>query len=226
MGRGSDWRPRRPRGFDDDSFFAEQRSPAPRGSRPPPRFGGESFGQPAPASGPTSTAVVKWYNAEKGFGFVELSDGSGDAFLHRSALERAGHEAVAPGATLQVRTGQGQKGPQITEVLEVDGSTASPEAPRRDRAPERGPRPGGGAFRAPREPVDLASAVPVVGTVKWYNPTKGFGFVVAQDGGADVFVYASALERAGLSALAEGQPVRMQVVQGRKGREAAEISLA
>jgi CspA family cold shock protein len=227
MGRGSDWRPRKPRGFDDDSFFSER----PQRSGRPPRFGGgeSSFGQPAAPTGPTTSAVVKWYNTEKGFGFVELSDGSGDAFLHRSALERAGHDAVAPGATLQVRTGQGQKGPQVTEVLEVDSSTAAPEAPRRS-----GPRPGGpggpggmgGGFRGPREPIDLGSAQTVMGTVKWYNPTKGFGFVVAQDGGPDVFVHASALERSGLSALGEGQPVRMQVVQGRKGREAAEISLA
>jgi cold shock protein len=231
MGRGSDWRPRRPRGFDDDSFFSER--PPQRSSRPP-RFGGESFGQPAPATGPTTGATVKWYNAEKGFGFVELSDGSGDAFLHRSALERAGHDSVAPGTTLQVRTGQGQKGPQVTEVVEVDASTAQAEAPRRSGF-ERGPRPGGGfggpgggggGFRGPREPVDLGAAQTVMGTVKWYNPTKGFGFVVAQDGGPDVFVHASALERSGLSALGEGQSVRMQVVQGRKGREAAEISLA
>ena len=53
-----------------------------------------------------------------------MSDGSGDAFLHAAVLERAGHSAVAPGAKLKARVGQGQKGPQITEVVDVDMSTA------------------------------------------------------------------------------------------------------
>jgi CspA family cold shock protein len=61
------------------------------------------------------------------------------------------------------------------------------------------------------------------GTVKWYNATKGFGFVAPLEGGKDVFVHASALQRAGVSQLAEGQQIRMDVVQGAKGPEATAI---
>jgi CspA family cold shock protein len=46
--------------------------------------------------------VVKWYNADKGFGFVQLADGSGDAFLHVSVVERSGHDSISPGTTLEV----------------------------------------------------------------------------------------------------------------------------
>ena len=71
---------------------------------------------------------MKWFNGEKGFGFVELTDGTGEAFLHISVVEAAGHTALEPGTTLTTRVGQGQKGPQITEITAVDASTA--EAPR------------------------------------------------------------------------------------------------
>ena len=64
------------------------------------------------------------------------------------------------------------------------------------------------------------------GKVKWFNDAKGYGFIAPDDGGKDVFVHATALERAGLSMLNEGQPVRMAVVSGAKGPEAASISLA
>ena len=64
-------------------------------------------------------AMVKWYNPEKGFGFVELATG-GDAFLHVSVVERSGNSTVPPGATLEVRAGPGQKGMQVTEILSVD----------------------------------------------------------------------------------------------------------
>ena len=73
--------------------------------------------------------------------------------------------------------------------------------------------------------MDLSAAVEMLGTVKWYNPDKGFGFIAPQSGGKDVFVHASALERAGLAPLREGQSVRMSVVQGVKGPEAAAISI-
>jgi CspA family cold shock protein len=63
------------------------------------------------------------------------------------------------------------------------------------------------------------------GTVKWYNPAKGFGFIAVEDGGKDVFVHRSALMRAGLPDLQEGQRVIVQTVEGQKGREVATISL-
>src|SRR4029077_8718902 len=81
-------------------------------------------------SGPPVSGIVKWFSPEKGFGFVELSDGSGDAFLHGSLLAQSGISAVEPGETLEVRVGPGHKGPHVTEVLSVDSSTAAP-APRR-----------------------------------------------------------------------------------------------
>ena len=65
------------------------------------------------------------------------------------------------------------------------------------------------------------------GTVKWFNPEKGYGFIEPNDGGKDAFVHISALEQAGLSTLNEGQKVNYELVAGRNGKEAAEdISVA
>ncbi|MEM1066317.1 MAG: cold-shock protein [Pseudomonadota bacterium] len=60
------------------------------------------------------------------------------------------------------------------------------------------------------------------GTVKWFNTTKGFGFIAPEGGGKDVFVHISAVERAGLTGLADDQKVTYDLVPGRDGREAAE----
>jgi CspA family cold shock protein len=60
------------------------------------------------------------------------------------------------------------------------------------------------------------------GTVKWYNPTKGFGFIQPDNGGKDVFVHATALERAGIGSLNDGQSVTFDVQSGRDGRLSAE----
>ena len=92
-------RQNRRRGFDDDNFFGN--------TLPPPSFSG--FG--STSSAPEAKATVKWYNPEKGFGFVEMSDGSGDVFLHANSLQNAGFQAVTPGSILTIRVGQGQKGP-------------------------------------------------------------------------------------------------------------------
>jgi CspA family cold shock protein len=156
--------------------------------------------------------VVKWYNPDKGFGFVSLADGSGDAFLHVSVVERAGHSSVPPGASIEVRAGQGPKGPQVTELLSVDISTASQEQ-------SRAPRPDRSAY-APDRPT-----VEELGTVKWYNAIKGFGFIAADQGGKDIFVHASALDRSGVAGLAEEQRVAVDVSEGQKGPEAVRLRL-
>jgi CspA family cold shock protein len=193
--------------------------------------GGGGGGSQVIASGPEISASVKWFNSEKGFGFVELADGSGDVFLHANALSQSGHDSVSPGATLGVRIGQGPKGRQVAEVISVDETTAQPERPRSAGAGFGAPRPAGpagasGGFRSGRAAPDLSSAEETRGIVKWYNATKGFGFITPDTGGKDIFVHASALERSGLSSLNEGQATRVQVVQGQKGPEAAAISLA
>ena len=167
---------------------------------------------------------------------MELADGTGDVFLHANALSQSGHETVSQGATLRVKIGQGPKGRQVAEVhvrRRVDGSGPSGPyaASRRLRWP-----PGRRRRRSRRLPSrrrvpvgavrpDLSTAEEMIGTVKWYNATKGFGFITPQSGGKDIFVHASALERSGLTSLNEGQTARVQVVQGMKGPEAAAISV-
>ncbi len=162
---------------------------------------------------------MKWYNPDKGFGFVELSDGTGDVFLHASALQAYGAQTVSPGAIVSVRVGQGQKGRQVDQVVSIE---AGSEPPPRSSGGGGG---GYGAPRSPRPPVDLSSGVEMTGVVKWYNPDKGFGFITPKDGGKDVFIHATVLERAGLPPLQEGQAVRTTVVKGAKGLEVGSISL-
>ena len=153
MGKGRD-RGQSRRGYDDDQSTVDWGGPPPQQSfRRAPREG-------AVPSGPALDAAVKWFNADKGFGFIELADGSGDVFLHVAVLEAAGHASVDPGAKLSVQVGVGQKGRQVTAVLAVDASTATPE-----RRPMRSsPRPSPG-----RERHDASTATTVEGTVKWFK---------------------------------------------------------
>jgi CspA family cold shock protein len=88
------------------------------------------------------------------------------------------------------------------------------------------PRPSAQAERRPAPASQVVGATSEsIGTVKMYKADKGFGFVGQDNGGKDVFIHASALARAGLSGLAEGQRVRMQIGQGQKGLEARSIEL-
>jgi CspA family cold shock protein len=202
--RERDFRHSRRRDFDADSY-----QPQPRAFGTRTRFNREPAEAP---SGPPVHGVVKWFNPDKGFGFVELSDGSGDAFLHGSLLARSGVNAVQPGETLEVRVGPGHKGPHVTEIISVDSSTAVPAAPRRSNF---------GTTTSNGSSSDVSGEE--TGTVKWFNPERGYGFIARDNGGKDVFVHVSALERSGLTGLNEGQSVSVDVVEGRKGPEAARV---
>ncbi|MGE5548279.1 MAG: cold-shock protein [Solirubrobacterales bacterium] len=169
----------------------------------PTRSSGPSFDRHQQVSQANVTATVKWFNASKGFGFVAPSDGSPDAFLHISALERAGLTQVAEGTTIVCDLGQGNRGPQVVVVHEVDASTAAPRAPRMERGPSE----------------------TVEGVVKFFSAEKGFGFVAVDEGGKDVFVHVKALERSGIKTLETGQRVRVTTTLGQKGPQADTVAI-
>src|SRR5690606_4810223 len=81
-------------------------------------------------SGSELRGTVKWFNPEKGFGFVSPSDGSPDVFLHISALKQAGLQDAPEGSTIHCEVGQGRKGIQVLRVIQLDTSTATPRAPK------------------------------------------------------------------------------------------------
>ncbi|MFQ5773968.1 MAG: cold-shock protein [Kiloniellaceae bacterium] len=147
------------------------------------------------------TAVVKWFNPAKGFGFVQPSDGSPDAFMHVSVVARSGHRHLPQGATIVCDLCAGPKGPQVAAVHRVEALPEMPVGPHEGETAE------------------------IEGTVKFYNREKGFGFVVPDDGGKDVFVSARVLERAGMQNLGPDQRVRMLTRMGHKGPMADSIEI-
>lgn len=159
-------------------------------------------------------ATVKWFNPTKGFGFVTLEDGT-DAFCHASALSHIGVSELPPGATVYCDVAEGQRGMQVTAVHNVDLSTAEPET-------GRGPHGHGGGRHGHH---DAPSGPMGPGQVKFFNEQKGFGFVVPDGGGPDVYVHASALRRSGVQSLQPEQRVRFSTRQGMKGVEVDRIEL-
>ena len=167
------------------------------------------FDEVLPSSDPlvegvTVEAAVKWFNATKGYGFVELSDGRGDAFLHLKALRGTGRQTLPSGAKIRVVARAGSRGAEVVRVVEVDTRSAV----------ERSSR---------RSPVDSSAAFDLTGKVKWFDDARGFGFIASDDFGRDVFIHSTTLGAAGVRGLFEGQAVSMRVVETPKGREAIEI---
>jgi len=180
----------------------------PRGPGGPGGGGGGGGGgfsrMPAQIVG-TGKGTVKFFNSQKGFGFIQQDGGGEDVFVHISAVERAGLEGLAEGQELQynlVDRGGKVSAQDLQVVGDVIAVAAKPAAPQRELTGER-----------------------AKGTVKFFNAMKGFGFLVRDDGQPDAFVHISAVERSGLSALNEGERYEFDLEVDRRGKYSA-VNLA
>jgi CspA family cold shock protein len=181
--------------------------------------GGGGFGAPRmpPQVVGEGKGVVKFFNGQKGFGFIVRDDGGEDVFVHISAVEQAGLTGLADGQPLSFTLVD--RGGRISATdLKIEGDPL----PVQERAP-REPRAGGpgGGFGGGGGPQRQLTGEKAQGTVKFFNAMKGFGFIARDDGQPDAFVHISAVERAGLPTLNEGDRVEFELEIDRRGKTAA-----
>lgn len=192
------------RGFGDDRgpgggdrFGGGGRGPGGGGRGP----GGGGFNRmPAQVIG-TGKGTVKFFNSQKGFGFIQQDSGGEDIFVHISAVERAGLDGLAEGQELEfnlVDRGGKVSAQDLQVVGDVIAVEKRPAAPQRELTGEK-----------------------ATGTVKFFNSMKGFGFLVRDDGQPDAFVHISAVERSGLSGLNEGERYEFDIEVDRRGKHSA-----
>ena len=175
-----------------------------------------------PDVGARISATVKWYNPAKAYGFLVPDDGSPDIYCRDSALAAVGLDTLLTGATVDCETVQGQRGPEVSRILAVDFSTASPRTESFARAPGNGriaPEPGIGEAG----PAEAGPGRRIAALVKWFMPMKGYGFLEPEDGSPDVFCHISAVEASGRDTLPQGAVVICEIVQGDRGPQVSRI---
>lgn len=178
-------------GFDDQGGGGGYRGGG-GGGRMPDQIVGEGKG------------VVKFFNARKGFGFIVRDDGGDDVFVHISAVERAGLQGLADGQPLGF-TLVDRNGKISASDLVIDGEPLP--------VTDSGGGGGGGGRQLTGEKAS--------GTVKFFNSMKGFGFIQRDDGQPDAFVHITAVERAGMAGLNEGDRLDFELEVDRRGKHAA-----
>ena len=181
--------------------------------------GGARGGMPAQVVG-EGTGVVKFFNGQKGFGFVVRDDGGEDVFVHISAVEQAGLTGLAEGQPLGFTlVDRGGKVSATDLKIEGEPLPVTDRPPPRDR--DAAPREGGGGGGYGGAPQRELTGEKASGTVKFFNAMKGFGFIQRDDGQPDAFVHISAVERAGMTTLNEGDRLNFELEVDRRGKHAA-----
>lgn len=175
----------------------------------------EAPGDPAAVA---LTGRVKWFDEGKGYGFIVPDDpgltGGRDVLLHVTSLRDAGHASPDEGAAITCHAAERPKGWQVVEIQTLEAGPAAPMSRRMD---------GDLTHRPARAAPDLlpGEAEPVM--VKWFNRTKGYGFVVRDGHEEDIFVHIETLRRSGLDDLVPGDTVRVRFAKGPRGLVVAEI---
>jgi CspA family cold shock protein len=154
------------------------------------------------------SGVIKWFNAAKGYGFIVPDNGMSDVFLGRTCLRRDGFEVAQEGTRVVVEALRRPRGLQAFRILSMDQLPVVPAIP----------LPAARSDGTARTSPGLEPA-----RVKWFNRSRGFGFLTRGEGTPDIFVHIEILRRFGLSELIAGQFVLVRSVHGSKGMMAIEV---
>lgn len=160
------------------------------------------------------TASIKWFDQDKGYGFVATETGN-DAFLHANDAGIGTTSGLIPGARLVVDIERGAKGFKVTMVHSV----YPPDADSTPSKSHHGNPNKGGGKRAGHNAQPAQTVGVALGVVKWFNAKNGYGFVIPDNQGDDIFVHKSALEKSGIrTPIKEGDRVALVLAVGRNGR--------
>ena len=156
---------------------------------------------------------VKWFDTTKGYGFIVTDENDGDVLLHANVLRNFGRSSVAEGARIVVEVQATDRGRQAVDIIEIE----MPDEEEMEVAPSRQERPTDIlSSKAPETPLMPAR-------VKWFDKSKGFGFVNIFGDAKDIFVHMEVLRHYGLADLQPGEAVGVRIVDGPRGQMAAEV---